>query len=46
MADVFGVLGTDHAAVKRMRTELERTPDNSTGGGEPVLAARKRRPNG
>jgi len=31
MADVFDVLGADHANVKRMLTELERSPDNSAG---------------
>jgi hemerythrin superfamily protein len=41
MADVFDVLGADHANVKRMLTELERSPDNSTGTRPAVLAARK-----
>lgn len=42
MADIFEVLGADHADVKRMLTELERSPDNSTGAGEAVVEARKR----
>ena len=41
MADVFDVLGSDHADVKRMLTELERSPDDSTSAGEAVLQARK-----
>jgi hypothetical protein len=41
MADVFDVLGSDHAAVKRMLTELVLSPDNSTNAAEAVLQARK-----
>jgi hypothetical protein len=41
MTDVFGVLGSDHADVKRMLAELEQSPDNSSGATEPVLQARK-----
>lgn len=41
MTDVFGVLGADHAEVKRMLTELERSPDNSAGAGNAILRARK-----
>jgi hypothetical protein len=41
MADVFEVLGSDHADVKRMLAELERSPDNSTGATGAVLRARK-----
>lgn len=41
MAEVFEVLGADHADVKRMLTELERSPDNSAGASDAVLQARK-----
>jgi hemerythrin-like domain-containing protein len=41
MADVFDVLGGDHAVVKRMLGALELSPDNSTGATEAVVAARK-----
>jgi hemerythrin-like domain-containing protein len=41
MADVFDVLGSDHADVKRMLTELQVSPDASTGATEAVLRARK-----
>jgi hypothetical protein len=41
MADVFEVLGGDHAAVKRMLDALENSPGNSAGATESVLAARK-----
>jgi hemerythrin-like domain-containing protein len=41
MMDVFEVLGGDHAAVKQMLDALERSPDNSTGATDAVVAARK-----
>jgi hemerythrin superfamily protein len=41
MADVFEVLGGDHAEVKRMLDALESSPDNSTGANGAVVAARK-----
>jgi hemerythrin-like domain-containing protein len=40
MADVFDVLGADHADVKHMLAELEASPDQSAGATEAVLAAR------
>jgi len=41
MADVFEVLVGDHAAIKQMLDALERSPDNSTGASDAVVAARK-----
>jgi hemerythrin-like domain-containing protein len=41
MTDVFEVLGGDHAAVKQMLDALERSPDNSSGATDAVVAARK-----
>jgi hemerythrin-like domain-containing protein len=41
MADVFEVLRSDHAEVKRMLDALESSPDNSTGAPDAVVAARK-----
>jgi hemerythrin-like domain-containing protein len=41
MTDVFEVLGSDHADVKRMLDSLESSPDNSSGATEAVVAARK-----
>jgi hemerythrin-like domain-containing protein len=41
MADVFEVLGGDHAVIKRMLAALESSPDNSTGATKAVVAARK-----
>jgi len=41
MADVFEVLGGDHAVVKRMLDALETSPGNSAGANGAVLAARK-----
>jgi len=40
MSDVFEVLATDHADVKRMLTALEDGPDQAAGASEPVLDAR------
>ena len=42
MADVFTVLGQDHAEVKRMLAELERGPSQVTGATEDQLALRKK----
>ncbi|HTX80566.1 MAG TPA: hemerythrin domain-containing protein [Streptosporangiaceae bacterium] len=41
MADVFEVLGGDHAEVKRMLDALEGSPGNSAGANGAVVAARK-----
>jgi hemerythrin-like domain-containing protein len=41
MADVFEVLGGDHAEVKRMLDALESSPGNSSGANGAVVAARK-----
>lgn len=41
MADVFAVLGTDHAEVKDMLAALENSPGNAQGATEAVLMARK-----
>jgi hemerythrin-like domain-containing protein len=41
MTDVFEILGGDHAVLERMLDALERSPDNSTGATEAVVAARK-----
>jgi hypothetical protein len=40
MADVFSVLGADHAEVKHMLLALENSPGNFDGAGQTVLAAR------
>lgn len=40
MSDVFDVLATDHADVKRMLTALEDGPDRTAGASEEVLDAR------
>jgi hemerythrin-like domain-containing protein len=41
MADVFEVLGADHAEVKDMLGALENSPGNAQGATEAVLTARK-----
>jgi hemerythrin-like domain-containing protein len=41
MTDVFEVLGSDHAQVKRLLEALESSPDNSTGATAAVVAGRK-----
>lgn len=41
MTDVFEVLSSDHAEVKRMLDALESSPDNSTGATTAVISARK-----
>lgn len=41
MADVFAVLGADHAEVKDMLAALENSPGNAEGAAEAVLSARK-----
>jgi hemerythrin-like domain-containing protein len=41
MADVFEVLGADHAGVKAMLSALEDSPGQAAGADERVLAARR-----
>lgn len=41
MADVFEVLGADHADVKSMLSALEESPGRADGADEAVLAARR-----
>lgn len=41
MSDVFDVLGTDHADVKRMLIALEDSPGQASGASEAVLDARR-----
>lgn len=41
MADVFEVLGADHADVRQLLDALERSPDLASGATEEIVAARK-----